>query len=539
MSDSDFNDMAVLLGRDAVERAIASAIVPDGLPQPDQTASILGGKVWPDPTPLPKLPPVPDFPLDLLPDDLVAWIGDAAERARFRPDFAAAASMAALGSVIGRKLGIRLKQRDDWTEYANVWGALIGPPSALKSAAMRDAMRPFKALQVTADEAYAKDLEAYELQTETFKLRKDAKKKSVAKALAKDADTSIDLGDLVPPDEPIARTYWTSNVNEASLGVLLERNPNGLLIERDELSSLMVSLENEASGDLRGMLLSGWSGNESYRFDRIMRGVTYLPKFALSVVGGIQPGPLARYVRSAFSGERADGLLQRFQLIVWPDPEGFEYVDRYPAGPARKAAVALFDRADSLDPDAIGSRADFGNDPPFVRLSEAAQGLFIEWYSAFMRERRAVESGGVESAPIAAHFGKYPGLLGKLALILHVADDPASHEVSERTLLKALAWIDYLTPHARRVYHAVEHPETGAAELLLSRLRRSELPASFKAWEITRKAWHGLTDREAVKKACRLLFEYGWLIELDAGGPTGGRPADPVYAVSPVANGEA
>ena len=539
---TDFNDMAVLCGLEAVAACIANAQAPArGEVQPgddDAPAGDSEGNGWPEPMPLPKLPPVPEFPIELLPDDLVAWIGDAAERARFRPDFAAAASMVALGSVIGRKLGIRPKQRDDWTEYANVWGGLIGPPSALKSPAMRAAMRPFKALQVTADERHAKEREAYEAQFEAFKLRKDAKKKSAVKALAKDADANIDLGELALPDAPIPRTYWTSNVNEASLGVLLEQNPNGLLIERDELSSLMVSLENEQSADLRGMMLSGWSGNEGYRFDRIMRGTTNLPKFALSVVGGIQPGPLARYVRGAFSGERADGLLQRFQLIVWPDPEGFEYVDRYPDGPARKAAAALFERADNLDADAIGERDKFGNDPPFIRLSDAAQKLFVEWYSAFMRGRRAVESGGGESAPIAAHFGKYPGLVGKLALILHVADDPASREVSERTMLKALAWIDYLTPHARRVYHAVEHPETGAAELLLSRLRRGELPASFKAWEINRKGWHGLTDREAVKKACRLLFEYGWLIELDTGGATGGRPADPVYTVSPAAGGK-
>lgn len=490
---------------------------------------------FPEPMPLPKIPPVAEFPLELLPDDLVAWVGDAAERARFRPDFAAVASMVALGSVIGRKLGIRLKQRDDWTEHANIWGALVGPSSALKSPAMRAALRPFKALQVMADKRDASEQENYEAQLEVFKLRKDAKKKMAAKELAKNADATIDLGDMPPPDPPIPRTYWTSNVNEASLGVLLERNPNGLLIERDELSSLMVSLENEKSADLRGMMLSGWSGNEGYRFDRILRGITALPKFALSVVGGIQPGPLARYVRGAFSGEWADGLLQRFQLIVWPDTESFDYVDRWPDGPARKAAAALFERADTLDADAIGSRDDFGNEPPFIRLSATAQRLFIEWYSTFMRERRAAESDGGESAPIAAHFGKYPGLVGKLALGLHVADDLASREVSERTMLKALAWIDYLTPHARRVYHAVEHPETGAAELLLARLRRCELPASFKAWEITRKGWRGLTDREAVKKACRMLFEHRWLIELDAGGATGGRPADPVYAVSPAA----
>jgi putative DNA primase/helicase len=153
----------------------------------------------------------------------------------------------------------------------------------------------------------------------------------------------------------------------------LAENPNGLLVERDELSSLLVTLEDERSATARGLYLSGWSGNEGYRFDRIIRGTTTLPKFALSVVGGIQPGPLERYVRGAFSGERADGLLQRFQLIVWPDPEPFLYVDRFPDGPAKRAAAALFERANNFHADAIGSRDEFGNDPPFVRLSKSPQ----------------------------------------------------------------------------------------------------------------------------------------------------------------------
>ncbi len=327
--------------------------------------------------PLPKLPPVPEFSIEMLPDDLMAWISDSAERARFRPDFAAAASMVALGSVIGRKLGIRLKQRDDWTEYANVWGALIGPPSALKSPAMRAAMRPFKALQMTADEQHHKEREKYEKKLTDLKLRKEAKKKAAMKALAKNADAVIDLEGIAEPDALIPRTYWTSDATAEKLGELLEENPNGLLVERDELSSLLATLEDERSATARGLYLSGWSGKEGYRFDRITRGITTLPKFALSVVGGMQPGPLSRYVRGAFSGERADGLLQRFQLIVWPDPETFEYVDRYPDGPSRRAAAELFKRADNFDPDAIGSRDDFGNGPPFIRLTEAAQELFV------------------------------------------------------------------------------------------------------------------------------------------------------------------
>lgn len=105
--------------------------------------------------------------------------------------------------------------------------------------------------------------------------------------------------------------------------------------------------------------------------------------------------------------------------------------------------------------------------------------------------------------------------------------------ISERTLAKALAWVQYLTPHALRVYHAVENPETTAGELLLSRLRRDQLPPKFKPRDIYRKCWHGLTEREAVKAACQLLENYGWLIQLPVDAKTRGRPSDPVYAVSP------
>ena len=50
-------------------------------------------------------------------------------------------------------------------------------------------------------------------------------------------------------------------------------------------------LEDEHGATMRGLFLSGWSGNEGYRFDRIQRGTTLIPKFALTVVGGMSQDP--------------------------------------------------------------------------------------------------------------------------------------------------------------------------------------------------------------------------------------------------------
>ena len=505
-----------------------------GKPQP-HTGNATGSDAdgWTEPLPLPTLPKVLAFDLRLLPDKFAPWVADAAERARFAPDFAAVAAMVAFGSLVGRRIGLRLKAMDDWTEYGNVWGALIGLPSSLKTPAMRDAMAPFKRLQFGADEIAAKDALIFAVELEKAKIRNEAAKKAAKTSLAENPNAKLDLVLEPLPVAPPSRVYWTSDATVERLGEILAENPNGLLVERDELSSLLTSLEDERNATARGFYLTGWSGKEGYRFDRIMRGKTAIQAFALSVIGGIQPGPLERYVRGAFSGERADGLLQRFQLAVWPDAPAFKYVDRWPRKEDKDAAADLFKFADTFDPERIGQHDGFGNSPPFLRLDDAAQSLFVEWYSGFMTMRRNRETSGEDCSAVSSHFGKYPGLLGKLALILHLADNPDERAVGERTILKALAWLEYLEPHARRIYHAADAPDADTARLLLARIKRGQVQSPFNAREIYRNGWHGLGETKRVKAACRLLADYDYLRAIEIDGPFMGRPADPLYYVNP------
>jgi putative DNA primase/helicase len=74
------------------------------------------GDECPDPKPLPDgLPLVEPFVPGLLPLALRPWVMDIAERMQCPPDFTAAAAIVVLGSVIGRRCGIRPKRHDDWT----------------------------------------------------------------------------------------------------------------------------------------------------------------------------------------------------------------------------------------------------------------------------------------------------------------------------------------------------------------------------------------------------------------------------------------
>ena len=84
---------------------------------------------WVDPQPLPAiLPSVEPFNPAFLPEAFRPWVEDVAERMQCPIDFPAVAGMVALAAVVGRQVGIRPRQQDDWIVVPNLWGVVIGRP---------------------------------------------------------------------------------------------------------------------------------------------------------------------------------------------------------------------------------------------------------------------------------------------------------------------------------------------------------------------------------------------------------------------------
>ena len=92
--------------------------------------------------------------------------------------------------------------------------------------------------------------------------------------------------------------------------------------------------------------LDGWNGKNSYQLDRIMRGAGYIENHCLSLLGGIQPDRLLSYLDESIKGHGNDGLLQRFQLLTYPDMPQWQYVDEAPNTTARDVVYGLFEKID-------------------------------------------------------------------------------------------------------------------------------------------------------------------------------------------------
>gem|GEM_PF-415514 len=468
---------------------------------------------WPEPELLPSgMPPVLPFDPAWLPEPLRAWVVDIANRVQCPIDFIAVTAMVALSALVGRKLGIRPKACDDWLVVPNLWGAAIGRPGVMKTPAIQEALKPLKKFELDAKKEYdeaVKDSEAEQLVDE---VRKKESVREIKKHLKNPEEASRIARESLPQDDdkPVRHRHIVNDSSVEKLGEILNENSNGVLVLRDELVGLLKALDKEGQEGARSFYLEAWNGNGRYTFDRIGRGTIDIDAAIVSIIGGIQPGPLSEYLREAVKQSGGDdGLIQRFQMMVYPDVSGgWVNVDQWPDGQARKAAFETFEGVRDLEPDLVGADRDSADvdSIPFLRFDAQAQPLFDEWREAL--EPR-VRSGDLHPA-LESHLAKYRSLIPSLALILHLADGGRG-AVGLAPLRQAIAWGEYLESHARRVYAAVCDPDLAAARELSKHIERGDLGDEFPLRAVYRKGWSGLSSAEQARAAAEYLADLGWL----------------------------
>ena len=462
----------------AIRNELAANALPCRPPAWEPTSSpsvtIVTGDEWPEPLSLPEgLSPVASLDMALLPAKIAPWVCDISERMQCPPDYVGSTALTALGSVLGRRIGIAPDRQTDWFEVPNLWQCAVGRPGAMKTPAIGEALKPLHRLEVKAREKYEAEAVDYGKALYEWKLRKDAAEAQAKADLKKNPEAKVSF-DIAEPQAPIERRYITNDTTYEKLGEILAQNPNGVLAHRDELVSLLKTLDREEYAAARGFFLTAWGGKERYTFDRIGRGRVHIEGACLSMIGSTQPGRLAEYVRRAVTGTSGDdGLIQRFGLLVWPDQSpAWEHVDRYPLSEAREQAWRTFDSFDSLDPGAVGAHpiSEYGG-IPVLRLDAEAQDLFLEWRKGLERRLRSPDS---EMTPaLESHFAKYRKLVPSLALINHLAD--VGHgPVGGEAMARALGLATYLETHAQRAYGAGPEAETAAAKAILSHIRKGE-----------------------------------------------------------------
>lgn len=415
---------------------------------------------------------VPPFPLEILPPIVRAYVDE--QRAIIGCDVSglAMAVLAAFSGALHHGFALKMMRNGAWCERPRLWVLLVADVSKRKTPIITAVTRPLHHYETHLRVKYEHELRDYE------------------EALAMQDETGIKPRKPEPPPR-----YIVHDTTTEALGEVLTRNDKGLLIETDEVSGWLGSMEryaNSGSRSDRAFWLKAYDGGP-YSFTRIKRGELFVKNLSVSIVGGIQPTRLAE-----LQGLTSDGLLQRFLPVMMGSPSfPLDCLCNDESYHKLVQAMILAKPARLIM-----------TDDALVRMGDLRKRLFDLEQA----------SGGL-AIGFQSFIGKLHGLCGSLALILHMADNPqsgAAEPVDEHTVENVCRLVlDFILPHAFEFYCGGETADGERLRKIASWILTSGKDRVLASDVTTNVSdCRGLTQIE-VNQRLSPLVAAGWLIPAD------------------------
>lgn len=395
------------------------------------------------------LRPFQPFPVHLLPEPVGPFIQAAAKAIGCDPCYIALPLIAALGAAIGNTRRILLKR--GWDEPPIFWTVFVGKSGTAKSPAMKAALKELEKLQRDAYDCYQEQIQEFKKSQQIFKVDFDAWKRKVKK------DESMDKpSPPTEPEPPVMVRYYCSDTTIEALATLLQNQPRGLLLKRDELAGWFGNFDRYSQGN--GADVAQWlemfnAGTVTIDRKTGIPPTLYIPSASVCVTGGIQPEILKRALQPEY---RENGLAARM-LYAEPPPRLKQWTETEIPSELSSAISTLFQRLYSLDfdQDENGKLC-----PKYLPLSADAKEEFVRFYNRHNTEQ--VELAG----DLAAMWSKLEGYAARFALLVHqirwAARDEtlASSTVIDKESVRAgVALSDWFGYEGRRVYKMLSQTE--------------------------------------------------------------------------------
>lgn len=471
---------------------------------------------WPEPAPRflrGGLPTPPDLPLQRVFGHVwTEWIIRAAEAKSAPPDYVMAGLLATTGAAIGNSRWV--SPWVGWNEPPILWTMLIGAPSSNKSPALDAVLGPLKVLEREKRQAAEGELDSWRNRAEIAKLAESGWRDATKAALKEGAELPEKPPEADAGPKPPLPCLSLADCTVERLAVLLEQQPRGTLMARDELSGWLQGMTRYAGGGSdRPFWLEAYGGR-AYRVERMGRDPVHIDRLSIAVTGSIQPDRL----RSLLVNSDDDGLLARF-IPIWPQPAP---IKRPEAAPDEGFAQTAFTRLNALE---MGRDETGGLRPWMVPFSEEARNLMDGF-------RQRVRNWEDQSEGLLLSFsGKLPGLSARIALVLAHLDwlgqgGDAPCLIGDDSFSRAIHLVEnYVVPMARRAYADASIPQKDRAALRLVDLIAAHQWAEFTSRDVQRLNRNGLATASELTPAIKILTENG-IIRPKAiqTGPNGGRP---------------
>jgi hypothetical protein len=410
------------------------------------TSTALGGQAAPAPSRNGK--PADDlayrpFPLEALPPPIRGFVDAGARAIGCDPAYVALPLLVALAAAIGNTRRLVLKR--GWLALPILWGAIVGESGTAKSPAFRLAMRPVRERQRKALERHQAMMRRY-----LDDLARWSRDMTIWKRKRSDEPPPAQ------PEEPRAERFIVSDVTIEALVPILQANPRGLLLARDELAGWIGSFDRYVNKSRTSSDSANWLSMfnaEDVVVDRKtgFPRTIHVPRAAVCIVGGIQPAILQRALGRE---HRESGLAARL-LLAFPPRKVKRWTEADIDPSAEDELAKLFDRLYELQP----ATGDDGEPRPvLVRLSSDAKAAWEAYYNAHAAEQADL------AGDMASAWSKLEEYAARLALVVHcvrwaagaVADETRLDVDSMTAGISLAQWFKH---EARRAYSMLDETD--------------------------------------------------------------------------------
>lgn len=423
-----------------------------------------------------KLHSYQPFPVQVLPNILGAFVSAAAECLGCFPESIALPALVTCSAAIGNSRLIELKR--GWRECAVLWGVQVQPSGTMKSPADEIATRPLANVQQDAFDEYHIRLAEYEISKAEY----DVAKKHRGKKAQQEQEA------LVEPTRPVCFRVEVSDTTVEGLIPILQANPRGLMLHREELAGWLGSFDKYAGGKA-GSDESAWLSMHAARAITVDRKTgdqrtLYVPKAFVAVCGTIQPQVLNRSLGKA---HKESGLAARLLMVHpprqakrWNENEISELIEE-------QYSELIFQLLElEMEEDKNGRPQ-----PRVVYLTPDAKELWVKF----------VNDHGVESVnlpeDLGAAFAKLEAAAARFALIFAMINgENAVSAVTMQAALELTAWFKHET---RRIYQIFGEtpPDQKRRELVETIANLSEPNKGITANDLRRRSRRFKTSEEA------------------------------------------
>ena len=376
------------------------------------------------------------FPVDALPAPLAQLVCATSEAMGCDPAYVALPILAVCASAIGNSRTIQLNQ--SWTEPAVLWTVGVGESGSIKSPPFRLAMKPLYAIQEEDQAKHKAALACWKREHAIWKEHSRATKENSHERQPE-------------PVEPTQARFFCSDITVERLAELLDDNPRGLLMSRDELSGWFNSFTKyKARG--AGSDVPNWL--EMYNANNITvdrktgeRRSILVERAAVSVTGTIQPGILARTLTT----QACENDLTARLLLAWPPRRKKEWTE----STVDEAVEGEYDRIlRALLALTMRQTGESKSEPHRLQLSRKAKPIWDSWYESWTEVQFQTEGN------LLATYAKIEAAAARLALVHHLvstvhAGGDTLSAISAESMEAGVRQARWFAGEAERVYRLV------------------------------------------------------------------------------------